>query len=81
METMVQAVVRDNDVLQRYEIVADEELRGHVDYQRLGDELVIVHTSVFPGAEGLGMPANSSHPSWMTLVVVRALPLWSYARL
>jgi len=51
---MTQATVRDNKVLQRYEIVAEEELEGYLEYQRLGDELVIVHAAVFPGALGLG---------------------------
>ncbi|GAA3645152.1 GNAT family N-acetyltransferase [Nocardioides ginsengisoli] len=56
---MTDAVVRDNHDRQRYEIVQDDEVAGFVDYERFGDQLILVNTQVvFPGTEGNGLASR-----------------------
>ena len=46
--------VRDNPQLSRYEIHADGERVGFVNYTRRGDVITFVHTEVDPAHEGHG---------------------------
>jgi predicted GNAT family acetyltransferase len=41
-------------VLHRYEIVVDGAISGYLRYERIGRQLVLVHTEVVPGKEGQG---------------------------
>jgi predicted GNAT family acetyltransferase len=47
-------MVRDNEALHRYEILVGDKVSGYLQYRRVGSELFLVHTEIFPGAEGHG---------------------------
>jgi predicted GNAT family acetyltransferase len=48
----------DNPAERRYEARVDGEFAGWVDYHRVRDRLVVLHTEVLPPFEGRGISSN-----------------------
>jgi uncharacterized protein len=53
-----QLLVRNNPEALRYELVADGEVVGRIDYRRSHDAVVLVHTEIVPALEGQGLGAR-----------------------
>lgn len=53
-----QLLVRDNREALRYELVADGEVVGRIDYRRSHDAVVLVHTEIVPALAGRGLGAR-----------------------
>ncbi|MDP2290685.1 MAG: GNAT family N-acetyltransferase [Actinomycetota bacterium] len=49
------ADVRNNSTDQRYEIVADGQLAGFVDYRLDSEAITFIHAETLPGHEGKGV--------------------------
>jgi hypothetical protein len=61
--------LRDNPEQRRFELIADGQLVGIVEYEAEGNTLELVHTEVLPGNEGKGY---GSALAKQTLELVRA---------
>jgi predicted GNAT family acetyltransferase len=53
-----QLLVRNNPEALRYELVADGEVVGRIDYRRSHDAVVLVHTEIVPAFKGQGLGAR-----------------------
>ncbi|MFE3546435.1 GNAT family N-acetyltransferase [Nocardia sp. NPDC059177] len=47
--------VRDNTALERFELTADGQPAGYIEYQDTGAERALVHTEIYPRFEGRGL--------------------------
>ena len=47
--------ITDNAERSRYELIADGELVGWLDYRPAGDSVILAHTEVLQGHEGQGL--------------------------
>jgi predicted GNAT family acetyltransferase len=47
--------VRNNTALERFELTADGQPAGYIEYQDTGDERALVHTEIYPRFEGRGL--------------------------
>ncbi|MGI8491933.1 MAG: GNAT family N-acetyltransferase [Acidimicrobiales bacterium] len=48
----------NNPAGHRYEICADGQLAGHLEYRHVGDHLTMTHTEILPAFEGLGLASR-----------------------
>ncbi|MEV6660866.1 GNAT family N-acetyltransferase [Nocardia fluminea] len=47
--------VRNNTALERFELTADGQPAGYIEYQDTGDERALVHTEIYSRFEGRGL--------------------------
>jgi len=54
-------VITDEPQVRRFEARLGSELAGFIDYRRLGDRLILVHTEVPAAFEGQGIASALAH--------------------
>ena len=77
----VEVETRHNEELSRWEVLADGELAGWVDYRLAGDNVIIAHTEVLPAYERKGLAAKVTEATfeWVAGEGRTIVPACAYA--